>query len=391
MTTPTFRLRDYQQIAADRAVDFFADRRARYNALIVLPTGAGKSLVIADIARRLAGNTLVFQPSKEILQQNYAKLQGYGVTDCAVFSASLGRKDISRITFATIGSAIGRIDNFRRFDNIIIDECHLVNARHGMYETFINALGRKVLGLTATPYRLASSRLGSMLRFLTRTRPRIFAKVIYQVQISTLLDMGYLAPLDYYSCPPPMWDERRLVDNSTGADWTDRSVQEEYRRTDFHEWLVQITRRVLAPKSGQPRNGVLVFTRFLEEAQRLTEAIPAAAMVSGDTPPKEREAILRDFKDGRTPLVVNVGVLTTGFDHPALDTVIMARPTKSLALWYQCVGRAIRPYPGKRGWIIDLCGNMKRFGRVQDLRLEEPKPNMWRVMNGDRQLTNILY
>lgn len=387
-----YKLRDYQQIASDRAVDFFTNKRAKYNAIEVLPTGSGKSLVIADIAYKLPGNTLVFQPSKEILQQNYNKICSYGVLDVSVFSASLHSKKINRITFATIGSVIHHKEWFSHFNNVIIDECHLVNAKGGMYEEFIRETNCKVLGLTATPYRLSTSSWGAMLKFLTRTRPRIFSKVLYQVQIQTLLNMGFLADLDYYYCPPPMWDERNLQNNSTGADWTDKSVQAEYGRVDFYSWLVQIVKRVSHPKDGKKRNGILVFTRFLKEAVKLQSEIPGCAMVSGDSKAAERDRILEDFKSGKIPIVVNVGVLTTGFDFPELDTIIMARPTKSLSLWYQIVGRAIRPSPKKKkGWIVDLCGNISRFGKVQDLYLDEPNPNMWRVMSNGRQLTNILY
>lgn len=386
-----YRLRDYQQQASDRAVEFFSSK-TRMNAIEVLPTGSGKSLVIADIANRLDGHTLVFQPSKEILEQNYRKMCSYGVLDVSIYSASFNRKEVSRITFATIGSAIHHIDQFMHFDNIIIDECHYVNSNAGQYEEFIRTVGCKVLGLTATPYRLSTSSWGAMLKFITRTRPRIFSKVIYQVQIQTLLNMGYLAELDYFYTPAPLYDERNLKDNSTGADYTDRSVQEEYRRIDFYSWLVQIVRRVMSPKNGRKRNGILVFTRFLKEAKRLADEIDGCAMVSGETPKAEREQILEGFKAGEIKVVVNVGVLTTGFDYPELDTIVMARPTKSLSLWYQIVGRAIRPSPLKeKGWVIDLCGNINRFGKVQDLVLVEPKPNMWQVQSNGRQLTNVLF
>lgn len=386
-----YQLRPYQQEAVDAAVRFFQSK-TEMNAIEVLPTGSGKSLVIADIANRLEGNTLVFQPSKEILQQNFDKLCSYGVLDCDIYSASFNRKRISRITFATIGSAINHIDEFKHFNNIIIDECHKVNANAGQYEEFIRKVQCKVLGLTATPYRLSTSSWGAMLKFITRTRPRIFSKVIYQVQIQTLLRMGYLAELEYYYTPAPLYDESNLKDNSTGADYTDKSVLEEYQRIDFYSWLVCIVKRVMQPKSGQKRNGILVFTRFLKEAERLANEIEGCAMVSGDTPKNERERILKEFKAGDLKVVVNVGVLTTGFDYPELDTVVMARPTKSLALWYQIVGRAIRPSPKKEtGWVVDLCGNLNRFGKVQDLVLVEPKPNMWQVQSNGRQLTNTLF
>ena len=354
---------------------------------------SGKSLVIADIASRLEGHTLVFQPSKEILEQNYLKLCSYGVLDCSIYSASMGRKDVSRITFATIGSVVNHPELFQHFRNIIIDECHLVNPKEGMYKSFLSMLSCKVLGLTATPYRLSSSRdFGSMLKFITRTRPCVFSEVIYQVQVSTLLDMGYLSKLNYYPMNPVGWNELNLKVNTTGADYTDKSVVKEYERIDFYGYLVSIVRRLMNPKSGVKRKGILVFTRFLKEAERLTLSIPGAAIVSGDTPKRERERILEAFKAGEIPVVANVGVLTTGFDYPELDTIVMARPTMSLALWYQIVGRAIRPHPSKEaGWVVDLCGNIKRFGEVKDLRLVDGGRGKWAVFSKDRQLTNIYF
>lgn len=386
-----FKLREYQQQASDRAVNFF-NSKTNKNSIIVLPTGSGKSLVIADIANRLEGHTLVFQPSKEILEQNFNKLCSYGVVDCSVYSASLNSKNISRITFATIGSVRNNPELFSHFKNIIVDECHLVNPKEGMYSAFFEVLKCKILGLTATPYRLSSSSFGSMLKFITRTRPRVFSDLIYHVQISTLLDMGFLSKMNYYSMKPIDWNEANLFTNSTGADYTDKSIIAEYKRIDFYSYLIEIVNRLMNPKHGGKRKGILVFTRFLEEAERLTKHIEGCQIVSGDTSKKEREQILSDFKAGIIPVVANVGVLTTGFDYPELDTIVMARPTMSLALWYQIVGRAIRPHQNKEaGWIVDLCGNIDRFGKVEDLKLTEPKPGLWQVESNGKQLTNILF
>ena len=146
-----YQLREYQKEAVEAAVRHF-ERDTRRNGVIVLPTGAGKSLVIANIAYRLDAPVLVFQPSKEILEQNYAKLCSYGVLDTGIFSASFGRREVRKITFATIGSVKNYKDYFRRFRYAIIDECHNVNAEAGMYKDFIDTIQCKVLGLTATPY-----------------------------------------------------------------------------------------------------------------------------------------------------------------------------------------------------------------------------------------------
>lgn len=388
----SFVLRDYQQKASDAAVAYFKDTKKKTNAIMVLPTGSGKSLIIADIANRLDGHTLVFQPSKEILEQNFKKLCSYGVLDCSIYSASFNSKEISRITFATIGSVKAHSELFLHFRNVIVDECHLVNPKEGMYKDFFGAVKCKVLGLTATPYRLSSSRnFGSMLKFITRTKPHVFSEVIYHVQVSTLLDMGYLSKVNYYPMNPTGWNELNLKINTTGADYTDKSVQKEYERIDFYSYIVHIVQRLMNPKAGGKRKGILVFTRFLKEAERLTMSIPGCVIVSGDTPKKERERILEMFKVGEIPVVANVGVLTTGFDYPELDTVVMARPTMSLAMYYQIVGRCIRPYKGKTAWFVDLCGNINRFGEVSDLHLKDTGNGKWAVFSKGRQLTNVRF
>lgn len=354
---------------------------------------SGKSLVIADIASRLEGPLLVFQPSKEILQQNFAKLQSYGIFDCGCYSASVGCKDINRITFATIGSVMNHMSDFDCFKNIIIDECHYVNSKAGQYKQFIEAKNRQVIGLTATPYRLDRAEGGSILKFLTRVRPRIFSKVIYCCQIGELLSKGYLADLHYYDLTT--LDLRRVRSNSTGADYDERSLLAEYERSGFYDKLSNTVVKVLQPKSGIPRKGVLVFTAFTKEARQLVDKLQSigvnAAIVTGETPKKEREAILEGFKKREIKVVANVGVLTTGFDYPALDTIVLARPTKSLGLYYQMVGRAIRPFEGKDGWIVDLSGNYKRFGNVADLFITRPPgTTKWAVYSRGTQLTNVV-
>lgn len=380
-----YELRDYQQEASDAAVKFFQTRN-RDNGIIILPTGAGKSLVIADIAYRLDAPVLVFQPSKEILEQNYDKLMSYGILDAGIFSASFNRREVRRITFATIGSVKNHKEYFRIFRYVIIDECHGVNPQGGMYKDFIDTIQCKVLGLTATPYRLHNSLMfGSILKFLTRTRPRIFNKVLYHVQIRTLLQRGYLAQMEYY--PIRVVDQGQLKLNSTGADFTDRSVKAQYKKVNFKQALVHYIQRLI----NAGRQSILVFTRFVEEAEYLSRVLDGTEVVSGDTPKGERERILRDFKDKRVQVVANVGVLTTGFDFPELSTIVLARPTMSLSLYYQMCGRAIRPFKDKVSWVVDLCGNYDRFGKVDQLELKQDTPGCWAVYNGYRQLTNVYF
>ena len=115
-----------------------------------------------------------------------------------------------------------------------------------------------------------------------------------------------------------------------------------------------------------------------------------AAIVTGETKKRERERILKEFKAGEIQVVTNVGTLTTGFDYPELDTIILARPTKSLALYYQMVGRAIRPCKGKDAWVVDLGGSYRRFGAVSDLKVECPAgTSKWVITSRGRELTNV--
>lgn len=384
-----YQLRDYQLEASNAAVEAF--NKGKKNGIIIAPTGAGKSLIIADIASKIDYPLLVFCPSKEILEQNVEKYMSYGFLDCGIYSASANKKDINKVTFATIGSVINHQEDFDCFKYILVDECHNVNPEGGMYHDFINAKNRVVVGLTATPYRLKSYGDGfCVLKFITRSKPKIFQEVLCAIQIGDLINKGYLAKLKYYDITK--MDMRNVKSNSTGADYDETSLKREYDRSKFYDNLINTVNRLKSPKNGVKRNGILVFTRFLEEAKMLADNISGCVMVEGSTPKKTRESIIKNFKNGNIQIIVNVGIFTTGFDYPELDTIVLARPTKSLALYYQMVGRAIRKSEGKDGWIIDMCGNYKRFGDVSDLRLEEyPKKNNWCVMSRGKQLTNVMF
>jgi DNA repair protein RadD len=384
----TFTLRPYQREASEASVRFLTSH-SRKHGLLVLPTGSGKSLVIADIVEKLQAPTLVFQPSREILKQNFAKLMKYGFRP-AVYSASLGRKQISlAVTLATIGSVAKNASDFDHVKYIIIDECHGVNAKSGMYAAFFQQLesqGIRILGLTATPYRLVSTMDGPILKFLTRTRPRVFDELVYYVQNGQLFRDGHLAKLQYF--PIKGFDRSKLQANSTGADYTDKSVQLHFRELGFSGKLQRVVERLVEIK----RRGVLVFTRFVEESKYLVDRIPGAAMVSAETADAERDRILKEFQAGTIRVVCNVGVLTTGFDYPELDTVVLARPTMSLALFYQMVGRCVRPHPNKvYGMVVDMVGLTEQFGRVEDLRIETGPNKLHYVASGGRQLTNIVF
>ena len=385
-----FILRDYQTSAVEAGLSYLHDETLTgRHGLIIQPTGAGKSLVIANLVARLGGATVVLQPGKEILAQNAEKLAHYGYR-AAVFSASFGRREIGKITLATIGSVIKYAEAFRDIRYVLIDECHAaVNPKGGQYLEFLQALpNARLLGLTATPFRLASNSFGSELRFLTRTRPKIFTDVVHVTQIADLVRCGYWAPLTYREVP--VVQRERLTLNSTGADYTEASVQRHLLEVGFVGKLVDTVHGLLA----EGRRHILVFTRFVDESRRLADALPGVAVVTGDTPREERDQIIRDFRSGRTRVVSNCDVLTLGFDFPELDTVVLGRPSVSLSVYYQQVGRAVRPHPAKAGAVVvDLVGLSRLFGKVEDLSVAKggARGDLWAVHSGTRRLTNIYF
>lgn len=377
-----FQLRGYQQEAVTAGVNYL-NGSTNKNAIEILPTGAGKSIVIANLVAPLQGKTIILQPSKEILEQNFAKYVSYGF-EASIYSASAGQKRVGRVTFCTIGSIINKLHLFAGLENILIDECHLVNAKGGQYEQLIKAFPKaKVLGLTATPYRLANNSFGSELRFITRTRPRLFHEVLYHVQNDTLFNAGFLSKLEYFVFN--VIDRSKIELNSNGTDFSEASLRRYYKSIDMSSKIVHYAIRLL-----QKRKNILIFCALIEEAVIVTRNIPGAALLTGETKKEERERILSQFKQGKIKCVVNVGVLTTGFDYPELECVLMARSTMSLALYYQIVGRAMRIAPTKESaWIVDLGGNYNFFGKIETMKIKQDEKGRYAIWNNGKQLTNV--
>lgn len=365
-----YTLRKYQSEAVDRAVAFF-NSDAKHRPILELPTAAGKSLIIAFIVKQLRGNVLILQPSKELLEQNYRKyseaIQGHeDLEPASVYSASVGVKERGRVTFATIGSIYEQPQLFADVEYVLIDECHLVPPKEdSMYVSFLKQLpSMKVIGLTATPYRLKTYNYPekhSKINLLTRERPMFFNKFLYNVTTKQMYEEGYLCPVRYISMG---WDGSFLEFNSTGAEFSDASVKKALERNQIIEKIPGIVDQAL--RKG--RKSCLVFVRSVDEARRLAEVTPFAEYLHALTPKKERERIVKAFKSGGIKTLYNVAVLTTGFDYPALDTIIIARPTASLALFVQMVGRGIRLAEGKdHCTLVDMCGNLQRFGKLEEI------------------------
>lgn len=369
--------RYYQEEAIQKCWAHFASRCAQ-PAVCVLPTGAGKSLVISEVAKRIGGQVLVLQPSKEILEQNIAKYRALGC-EAAIYSAIMGKKERSAVTFATIGSVVGNRRGFAGFNQIIIDECHVVNAEKGLYEFFLSGQREAVVvGLTATPYRLRRIGSASVIEFLTRTQPSFFKNIIHVTQQAELKAAGFLCPIRY---------KRHYEVNTEnvivrGGEYEEGSLRREFERARIEDLVIQ----EIEECGG--RRAVLVFVEFLDILEKVKQKMPEIEYVTGGTDVEERARKIRQFRSGEIKVLVNVGVLTTGFDFPELDTIIVAKATRSLSLWYQIIGRGQRIAQGKEDClVVDMCDNLRLLGDVQDLQVVE-LGGKWVVKAGGKIITN---
>jgi len=383
-------LRHYQKEATDLGFEFFMNGNKKDRPIIVAPTGAGKSIYAAFLTSKLITGVLVLQPSKELLEQNYGKFKMYGGR-ASIYSASMKEKNVGNVTFATIGSIVNVPEKFLHKQYVIIDECHLVPPdQMSQYMKFLRRLPDvKVIGLTATPFRLKKyndpfdGKTFSKINLLPRELPRFFNKFLYVTQISELKELGFLAPIKYI---PMDWDGSQLKVNTTGAEFTDESIDWALKNQQVHERLPHIIQQSIE----KGRKHRVVFVKTIEQAIELSKKVPDSACVHSGTKPKDRAQLLADFKAGKIKTVFNVGVLTVGFDFPALDTIIIARPTMSLALYMQMIGRGMRPFEGKEDCaVVEMCGNYERFGKVEDIKYIEDPIAGWIIHNGVRQLSGV--
>ena len=385
-----FKLRPYQQEAVDAALDFFQFGTAKDRPIIIAPTAAGKSIYIASIVKELSGGVLVIQPSKELLEQNFGKFELYG-GQAKIYSASMNQKEVGQVTFATIGSIVKQSDLFSHVKYILIDECHLVPPDPGsMFMRFLLKLpGVKVIGLTATAFRLKryndpfTGEPYSQINLLPRERPRYFNRFLHITQIKELYDQKYLSPVRWI---PLEWNNGMLKYNSTGAEFSDKSMDDAMKQQKIYERIPGLIRQSIE----KGRKYRLVFVKNVADAELLAMQVPDSACVSAETKKKDRDNILRKFKAGEIKTVFNVGVLTVGFDFPALDCIIIARPTMSLALYIQMVGRGIRLFNGKADCaVVDMCGNLSRFCKMEDLIYTMDDVGGWIITDGSKQLSGV--
>lgn len=378
----------HQIAPIEKALKYLRDPKRTKPEVIVAPTASGKSFLIAEIAKRWDNPVLVLQPGKELLRQNLEKTNILG-GNATVYSAAMGSRKLSHFTYATLGSVNKDAKALKELGvtTVIIDECHSTFSpeKDSMFMKFMAALEpKKVIGLTATPFRLKSTLNGSELKLLTRMRPNFFKGWIDIIQIQDIIRDGWWSKINYETYE---FNESGLVVNTTGAEFTEESVKAAIKAQDINNTIYKKVKQLIA--EGCP--SILVFVDEVETAKRLAEFVPDSAYLAAGMKEKDRDRVVRDFKAGKIKALFNFGILTTGFDYPDLRAIIMGRPTLSLAMYYQIIGRGTRvsPSTGKESFVfIDYCNNVKRFGRVENLTIEEVEGWGWGVFNGDILLTN---
>ncbi|KNY21172.1 DEAD/DEAH box helicase [Methylobacterium sp. ARG-1] len=364
------RLRDYQRASLDALAAAWGrggGDAAAPGHLVVLPTGAGKALVIAALAQEMVtqdplARVAIVTHSRELVAQNFSELTRYWPeAPAGIFSAGLGRREAgAQVLVCGIQSVADWLDAVGPRDLVIVDEAHLIpRAAHTRYGRFLAGLqaltpGMRVAGFTATPYRLDSGRLDA-------GEGRLFAGIAYEADTGDLIRRGFLAPLVSKATLTQL-DVSGV--GRRGGDYIPGELEAAVNR----DW---ITRAAVAELTeyGAGRRAWLAFCAGLAHADSVRDAVRAEGYscetVSGETPRRERDRIVAAFRAGKIRCLTSVGVLGTGFNAPEVDLVALLRPTRSTGLYVQQVGRALRCAPGKEdALILDYAGLVRMHGPV---------------------------
>ena len=347
-------LRPYQQRAVDASINWMRSSVDPF--IIEAATGAGKSHIIAAVAASIHQHTgkrvLCLAPSAELVKQNRAKYLASG-NPCSMFSASAGAKELRHpVVFGSPLTVKNRISRFRQdYALVVIDEAHGITPT---VQSIVEAMragnpNLRVMGLTATPYRLGSGYIfrrwpDGRVNSDATCRDPYFTACVDVVGARELIDQGYLTPPKIGEINAEGYDTSDLVANARGqfdAEAVDRAYHGHGRKT------AGIVSDVVA--QSRDRKGVMFFAATVQHAQEVIASLPPemSAIVTGNTPKTERESILRRFVASQIKYLVNVSVLTTGFDAPHVDVIAILRKTESVGLLQQIIGRGLRLDAGK--------------------------------------------
>jgi DNA repair protein RadD len=358
--------RDYQIAAVDAAIDWI--KKCLDPAVLDLATGAGKSFIIALVAKWLEENTgkktLVLAPSKELVEQDREKYLATGYP-ASVYCASIEKCLKHNVVFGTpqtVGNSIEKFGN--NFVCVIIDEGDGITPT---VKKIISEIRKKnpklrVLGLTATPYRLGS---GYIYAYDQTDKPMMehecidpyYQKLLYRVDAHELIQRGYLtqphADMDHVEG----YDTSNLQLNNRGQ-FDPRDIEQAF------EGKGRLTSFIVADivQKAHRRNGVLIFAATVHHAHEIMESLPPenCEIITGSTGKNDRELILSRFKRRQFKYLVNVSVLTVGFDAPHIDFIAILRATESVRLLQQIIGRGLRLVDPATAGNLDAIADSKK-------------------------------
>ena len=366
----TFTLRPYQREAVDALYQYWADGKGEHP-LIVAPTGAGKTAIIAQIIKDAMSfpdtRVLLLTHVKELLEQGAdGLLRMYPEADFGFYSAGIGQKRLDKpITFAGIQSIWQRAyEMIPPPDLILIDEAHMLPKNsETRYKQFIDDLMQcnplvKVVGLTATPYRLDSGKLHE-------GKGAIFDGIAYDIDIAMLMEQGYLSPVIAMAT-------ENNIDLTNVRKRGGEFVESDLAAAASDPELVRATVAEIVER-GADRKSWLIFASGVDHAEMIADEIRThgitAKVVTGADGSKDRAGKIEAFRRGETRALVNCNVLTTGFDVPTVDLVAIVRATESTGLYVQIVGRGTRLAGGKENCLVlDYGQNVERHGLIDKVK-----------------------
>ena len=370
----------YQTEAIQAPIDYFMSGNTG-NPVIALPTGTGKARVNAGIVEKVikgwSGQRIMcLTHVKELIEQNVEDLQDrWPTAPMGVYSAGLNQKDTAMpIIFGGVGSVANAVERFGHRDLVIVDECHLIPPKADT--TYMNVLSQmreinpylKVIGLTATPYRLGQGMI---------TDGGIFTDICYDKtgveDFNRFIAEGHLVPL--YPRRTKVERQSNVNQRGSNGDFSAASLA-----ADAEDKAVTYQALVEMCEIGQDRNSWLIFSSTIDDAEFIAATLNSfgisAAAVHSKKPRKECDKLIEQYKLGLIRCLVNQDMLTTGFNHRPLDLIGMLRRTMSPGLWVQMLGRGTRPSPetGKTDCLVlDFAGNTRRLGPINDPRIPKKK------------------
>ena len=358
------KLRDYQSKTLNMLYAWLEKHQG--NPCVSLPTGSGKSVIIAELCRQAVTNwpetrILMLTRSMELIGQNAEKLRTiWPGAPMGIYSASIGKKQLGEpITIGGPLSVANVVDRIGHVDLCIVDEAHDIGHKdEGSYRKIIGRLFEfnphmRVIGFTASPFRVGHG--------LITDKPAIFDDLIEPVSIEELIFKGYLSKLRSKATEFKISAEGV---KKRGGEYIESDLQRVVDTDYNNEHMVD---EVIAMSGG--RKSWMFFCTGVNHAEHIRDLLIdrgiTAASVTSDMPKAERAQAIADFKAGKIQAVTNVNCLSTGFDHSGIDLLVMARPTMSPGLYIQQVGRGMRIDPSKTDCLVlDFAGVVSTHGPI---------------------------